>query len=96
MEQDERLRKRILETELRGYCFSYSPLFTRFKTVKPAFFASDTESGLSFCGELKLEKIFRTGFLHAGHFVKAGALAGRRKVNFPPHTTHPPWHNSYS
>jgi hypothetical protein len=51
------------------------------------------ESGF---GELKEEKTFRTGFLHAGHFSNAGAESGRRSVNFPPQTLQSPSHNSYS
>src|SRR6202030_1790587 len=50
----------------RHYCFSYSPLLTRFSTLKPAFFASEIESVL---GELNVENTFRTGFLHAGQLV---------------------------
>ena len=49
------------------HCRSYSPLPVRFKTVKPAFLASDIESGFSFTGEWNGEMIFRTGFLQAGH-----------------------------
>src|SRR5205823_2613903 len=41
------------------YCFSYSPLPTRLSTVKPAFFASESEI---FLGELKREKIRQIGF----------------------------------
>jgi len=62
-------------------------------TLKPAFFASENESGR---GELKVEKTLRTGFLQAGHFVNGAAESGRRKVNFPPQTLQPPSHNSYS
>src|SRR5436309_5540438 len=47
-------------------------------------------------GELNVEKTFRTGFLHAGHWVKGAAEAGRRKLNLPPHTLHSPSHSSYS
>jgi len=75
---------------------SYSPLLTRLRTVKPAFFASVTESGFSLIGELKVERILRTGFLHAGQFVSGLADSGRRRVNFPPHTTQLPSVNSYS
>ncbi len=78
------------------YWRSYSPLLTRFSTVNPAFFASVTDSGLSFSGELNVEMIFRTGFLHAGQLVNGLADSGRRSVNFPPHTAQPPSHNSYS
>jgi len=78
------------------YCRSYSPLLTRFSTVNPAFLASVTESGFSFAGELKVEMILRTGFLQAGHWVRAAALSGRRNVNRPPHTTQLPAHSSYS
>ena len=78
------------------YCRSYSPLLTRFSTVKPAFFASVTDSGFSFNGELNDEIIFRTGFLHAGQFVNGLADSGRLSVNFPPHTLQSPSHNSYS
>src|SRR5437868_13785373 len=75
------------------YCFSYSPLPTRLRTVKPAFFASESEI---FLGELKREKTRRTGFLQAGHFTKGAADKGRRNVNFPPHTLQSPSHSSYS
>jgi hypothetical protein len=54
------------------------------------------DSGLSLCGELKVEMILRTGFLQAGHFVNSGALNGRRRVNFPPQTLHSPSQSSYS
>src|SRR5277367_2050725 len=79
-----------------AYCLSYSPLLTFLSTVNPAFFASVMDSGLSFCGELKLEKILRTGFLHAGQFVSGLAESGRFKVNFPPQTLQSPSHSSYS
>src|SRR5437868_2831760 len=75
------------------YCRSYSPLFTRFSTLNPAFLASEIES---FRGELKVEKTRRTGFLHAGHFVKGAAESGRRSVKFPPQTLHWPSRSSYS
>ena len=64
--------------------------------MNPAFFASEMDNGLSLCGVLKLEKILRTGFLHAGQFVSGLAESGRFKVNFPPHTTQWPSHSSYS
>ncbi len=64
--------------------------------MNPAFLASETESGLSFIGELKEEKTFLTGFLHAGQFVSDFADNGRFNVNVPPHTAQPPSHNSYS
>jgi hypothetical protein len=54
------------------------------------------ETGFSFCGELKLEMILRTGFLQAGQFVSGLAESGRFKVNFPPQTLQSPSHNSYS
>src|SRR5258706_4145821 len=76
-----------------NYCFSYSPLPTRLRPLKPAFFASEIETVL---GELKVENRRRTGFLQAGHWVKGAAERGRRKVNFPPHTLQSPSHNSYS
>jgi hypothetical protein len=78
------------------HCRSYSPLLTLLRTVNPAFFASVTERGFSLMGELKLERILRTGFLQAGQFVSGLAERGRRKVNFPPHTAQPPSVNSYS
>jgi len=78
------------------YWRSYSPLLTRLSTVNPAFLASETESGLSFTGELKDEMILRTGFLQAGQAFNGGADNGRRRVNFPPHTLQSPSHNSYS
>ena len=61
--------------------------------MKPAFLASEIESVL---GELKVDHTRRTGFLQAGHLVKGGADSGRRKVNFPPHTTQSPSQSSYS
>jgi len=54
------------------------------------------DSGLSLCGVLKPEMIFRTGFLHDGHFVNGAAEIGRFNVNVPPHTLQSPSHNSYS
>ena len=51
------------------HCLSYSPLLIFLSMVNPAFFASGMDSGLSLCGVLKPEMIFRTGFLHAGQFV---------------------------
>ena len=42
--------------------------------MKPAFFASETESGFSFTGELNVEMILRTGFLQSGHFVNSGKM----------------------
>lgn len=80
----------------QSYCFSYSPLLTRFKTVNPAFLASGTESGFSFIGELKLEMIFRTGFLQAGQAFSSAAVTGRRRVNRPPHAAQVPSQSSYS
>jgi hypothetical protein len=79
-----------------SYCRSYSPLLTRLSTVNPAFLASVTESGLSLMGELKVERILRTGFLQAGQLVKGFAESGRRSVNLPPHTLQAPSHSSYS
>jgi len=64
--------------------------------VNPAFLASEMDSGLSLCGVLKPEMIFRTGFLHAGQFVSGLAESGRFNVNFPPQTTQWPSHSSYS
>ena len=84
---------RCAPTRICPYCLSYSPLLTRFSTVKPAFFASETESVL---GELKVDHTRRTGFLHAGHFVNGAAERGRRNVNLPPHTLQSPSHSSYS
>lgn len=89
-------RVHLLRVRSHFHCFSYSPLPSRLSTVNPAFLASEMESGLSLCGVLKAEKILRTGFLQAGHFVNSGALNGRRRVNLPPHTLHSPSHNSYS
>lgn len=81
------------EPSVRPHCRSYSPLPLRFKTVKPAFFASLIESGFSLTGELKVEMSFRTGRLQAGHLVSSGALTGRRSVNWPPQALHSPSHN---
>ena len=75
------------------YWRSYSPLFTRLRTVKPAFFASEIESAL---GELNVDQTLRTGFLQTGHFVKGAADNGRRRVNLPPHTLQSPSQTSYS
>jgi hypothetical protein len=82
--------------EERDYCFSYSPLPSRFRTVNPAFLASEMDRGLLCTGELKLEMSLRTGLLHKGHLVSSGALIGRRRVNFPPQTMHSPSQSSYS
>src|SRR6266436_7467497 len=79
--------------DLNRYCRSYSPLDTFLKTPNPAFFASEIDA---FFGELNVEKMRRTGFLHAGHWVKGAAESGRRSVNFPPHTLQLPSHSSYS
>jgi hypothetical protein len=75
------------------HCRSYSPLLTRFSTVKPAFLASETETVF---GELKADHAFRTGFLQAGHWVNGAAESGRNKVNLPPHTLQSPSQSSYS
>jgi hypothetical protein len=75
------------------YCRSYSPLLTRFRTVNPAFLASEIESAL---GELKVDHTRRTGFLHAGHLVNGAAERGRRKANFPPQAAQFPSQSSYS
>lgn len=80
----------------RNYCRSYSPLLTFFRTVKPAFLASEIDSGFSFTGEWNAERTFRTGFLQAGQCVSGAAESGRRSVNFPPQTLQSPSHNSYS
>ena len=78
------------------YCGSYSPLPALLRTVKPAFLASEMESGFSFIGEVNVEMTLRTGFWHAGQCVNGAALSGRRNVNRPPHTVHSPSHSSYS
>lgn len=78
------------------YCRSYSPLPIRLSTLKPAFLASEIESGLSFIGELNAERILRTGFLQAGQCVSGDAERGRCRVNLPPQTLQLPSHNSYS
>src|SRR6267143_5542837 len=75
------------------HCRSYSPFPTRFRTVNPAFLASETERAL---GELKVDNTLRTGFLQSGHFVKGVADNGLLNVNSPPQTLQPPSHNSYS
>jgi hypothetical protein len=75
------------------YWRSYSPLLTRFRTVNPAFLASEIESAL---GELKVDHTLRTRFLHAGHLVNGAAESGRRNVNFPPHAAQSPSQSSYS
>jgi hypothetical protein len=81
------------EETVRSHCLSYSPLLTRFRTLKPAFLASEMENDR---GELKLEKTLRTGFLQAGHLVKGEAERGRKRVNFPPQTAQSPSQSSYS
>jgi hypothetical protein len=75
------------------YCFSYSPLLTRFRTVNPAFFASEIDSAF---GELKVDQILRTGFLQAGQLLSGFAESGRCNVNFPPQTAQLPSQSSYS
>ena len=45
--------------------------------VKPAFFASLTESGLVIVGVLIREITFFTGFLHSGHTTKATRSIGK-------------------
>jgi hypothetical protein len=54
------------------------------------------DSGLSFMGEVKEEKTFRTGLLQAGQWVSGLAERGRFNVNFPPQTLQSPSHSSYS
>jgi hypothetical protein len=47
-------------------------------TVKPAFFASETESGFVILGELiPLEISFLTGPLQSGHVSMGGRVTGR-------------------
>ena len=82
-----------------SYWRSYSPLLVFFSTVKPAFFASLMESGLRMEGVLKLEMIFCTGRLQAGHLSSGLADTGRRSVKpGPPHGLQSPLssHSSYS
>jgi len=66
---------------------------SRLNTLNPAFFASEIEAVF---GELNVDQILRTGFLHAGQFVSGFAESGRRSVNFPPHTGQLPSQSSYS
>lgn len=77
----------------KPYCRSYSPLFTRFRTVNPAFLASETDR---FLGELNADHALRTGLLHAGQSVSGLAESGRKRVNFPPQTLQSPSQSSYS
>ena len=56
-----------------AYCFSYSPLLTRFNTVKPAFFASETER---FFGELKADHTLPNWFLASGTTGQRGSREG--------------------
>ena len=63
-----------------AYCFSYSPLPSFLRTVKPAFFASEMETGFSFIGELNVESTLRTGLRQAGQWVNGAALSGRRSA----------------
>jgi hypothetical protein len=79
-----------------GHCRSYSPLLTRLSTVNPAFFASDTERGLSLEGELNWEINLRTARLQRGHRVSGGASMGRRRVNEPPQILQPAWSSQTS
>lgn len=81
---------------MAAYWRSYSPLLTRFRTVKPAFLASEMLKGFEMLGVLNPLMIFRTGFLHAGQADNGGAESGLRNVNFPPHAAQLPSHNSYS
>jgi hypothetical protein len=46
---------------------SYSPFETRFSTVKPAFLASEIDTGLLIEGVLNPEISFLTGLRQAGH-----------------------------
>jgi hypothetical protein len=78
------------------YCFSYSPLPTRFRTVNPALLASAMDNGFNLVGELTCEMIFRTGFRQSGHLASGGREAGRRRLNWPPQTLQSPSHSSYS
>jgi hypothetical protein len=67
--------------------------------VKPAFFASLMDSGLRYVGVLKLEMIFCTDLLQAGHFSSGLAETGRRSVKpGPPHGLQSPFpsQSSYS
>jgi hypothetical protein len=66
---------------------------SRLNTLKPAFLASEIETDF---GELNVDQILRTGFLHAGQFVSGLAESGRCKVNFPPQTGQPPSQTAYS
>ena len=76
----------ILIKKSTSYWRSYSPLLVFFSTVKPAFLASLMESGLRMEGVLKLEMIFWTGRLQAGHLSSGLAETGRRSVKpGPPH-----------
>ena len=64
--------------------------------MKPAFLASENDTGLVLTGELKVEMILRTGRRQAGQTFKGVALNGRRNVNLQPQAAQPPSHNSYS
>ena len=61
------------------YWRSYSPLLTRFRTVNPAFFASETESGFATEGELNegLEPSLPTPAPNREGAMRSRALAGR-------------------
>src|ERR1041385_9169522 len=89
-------RNSELETRNSRHCRSYSPLPSRLNTLKPAFLASVTESGLSLVGVLNAEKTLRTGFLQAGQCVSGFADNGRFSANRPPHAGQLPSHSSYS
>ena len=64
-----------------AYCRSYSPLLDFLRTVKPAFFASEMETGFSFIGEVNVEMILRTGFWHSEQCVSGDSFSVRRNVN---------------
>jgi len=67
--------------------------------VNPAFFASLIDRGLRYVGVLKVEMIFSTGLLQAGHFSSGLAETGRRSVKpGPPHGLQSPFpsQSSYS
>ena len=64
--------------------------------MKPADFASVTDSGFSFKGELNVEISFRTGFLQAGQQVSSAAESGLLRVNDPPQILQSPSQSSYS
>jgi hypothetical protein len=75
---------------------SYSPFSTRFQTLKPAFLASDTESGLTILGVENPLMSFCTGLRQSGHFSRGGAEIERFNEKLPLQIRQSPEQGSYS